>query len=118
MVRRQRSKDAIYPQVRKKRSKGALEVEGDREVVRRDFCRANQVQSQSTTGSKLGITPELPGVVHVARIVGLPIRPDQVWSQMERPGGGIGAHTPILHGGHLGRCLSVDDAQGIAIKEG
>ena len=33
-------------QKREERCEGALEVEGDREVVRRDVCRADQVQTQ------------------------------------------------------------------------
>src|SRR5260370_42192756 len=84
-------------------SEGALEVRGDREVVRRDLPRANQIQPQRIVGAEPGVEPEPPGEVYVAGIVGQAIRPHEVWSQMERPGGGVGADTPILQGGHLGR---------------
>src|SRR5260370_18145501 len=73
MVRRQRSRAAIYPQVRQEGSEGALEVEGDREVVRRDLCRANQIQTQCIVGAEPGVEPEPPCEAYVAGIIGLAI---------------------------------------------
>ena len=67
---------------------------------------------------ELGVEPEPPGVVHVAGIVGLPIRPHQVGSQMECPGGGIGADATILHGRHLGCCPGMNHALRIPVEEG
>src|SRR5437764_2908147 len=93
---------AIYP-VTKERNISMREVEGDREVVRRDVCRTDQVDALWIGSPELGTLPELPAVVHVAGIIGLPIRPEQVGSQMECPGGGVSADTPIRQGGYFGR---------------
>src|SRR5438876_988785 len=95
MVRRKWSKYAIRPKVCQERSEGLLEVEGDREVVGRDVCGTDQVQPQDADGSELGIAPESPGEIHIMSIVGLPVRPHQTGSQVERPGGRIGAHPPF-----------------------
>ena len=53
--------------------------------------------SGAMTSPERRVAPELPGVGDVACIIGLPIGPHQMGSQMERPGGGIGADAPILH---------------------
>jgi hypothetical protein len=45
MVRRERSLWAIHPQGCQEGSKGPREMEGDREVVRRDLCPADQVEA-------------------------------------------------------------------------
>ena len=119
MVRGQGREEAIHP-ILEERSIGLFEVEGDRQVVRQDVCRANHLQADrsiSHIGAELGIEPELASVVDVARIVGLPIRPHQAWSQMERPGLGVGADAPILHGGHLSRCTRMHHTLRITIEE-
>jgi hypothetical protein len=98
LVRRQRGIVATYPQ-REKRSESSREAEGDREIVRRDVCPADEgwikIVVPNIGGTEL--EPELQGEVHAAGIVGLPIRPHQVRSQMERPGGGISADAAIVH---------------------
>ena len=73
---------AIHPSG-EERSIGVLEVEGDREVIRRDGGSANELKGIGTIGKggpKLGLSQSSPGVVYVTRIVGLPIRPHQVWA--------------------------------------
>ena len=120
MVRGQRRKEAIYPQVRQEGDEGAFEVEDDREVVRRDVCRADQQQTSRAvriSSAESRIEPELPGVVHVAGIVGLAIRPHQMWSQMECPGFGVGADAPVLHRRNLARCPRVNHALRVPVEE-
>ena len=99
-----------------------LEVEGDREVARRDLRRADQVQAHDTTSgngrAEPRIGPGLPTIVHVACIVGLPIRPHQVRAQMERPGFSVGADTPILQCGNLAHSTRMHHPLRIPIEEG
>ncbi len=64
-------------------------IEGDR----RDLCRLIGL----SRSPERRVAPELPGVGDVACIIGLPIGPHQMGSQMEGPGGSIGADAPILH---------------------
>ena len=78
---------------------------------------AEVIRSASKCEHRTTGCPELPGEVHVARIVGLPIRPHQMGSQMEGPGGGIGADAPILHGGHFARRPGVYHPLRIPIEE-
>ncbi len=116
MVRGQRRRVAIHPQ-REEGNIGLLEVEDDRQMVRRDVCRGDQVQAHSNVGPKLGIEPEPPGEVHVAGIVGLPIRPHEMGSQVEGPDGGIGADAAILHRGHFARRPRMHHTLRISIEE-
>src|SRR5437773_1498303 len=111
-MRRQGGLSAIYPQ-REERSVRLLEMEGDRESVCRDICRADQIETQETGDTELGIAPELPDEVDITRIVGLPIRPHQVWFQMERPGGSVDADVSVLQRGDLGRRARMNEALGI-----
>ncbi len=92
-------------------------MEGDREVIRRDRGTADQVEAQHSVGPELGTLPEPPGEVDIAGIVGLSVRPDQTGSQVERPGRGVGAHSPILDGGHLAGRRGVNHALGIPGEE-
>jgi len=64
MVRWQRSQEAIYP-IREEGCERLFEVESNREVVSREVCRGDEVQSKSINCTELGGAPELPGVVHV-----------------------------------------------------
>src|SRR5207248_1475820 len=64
-----------------------LEVESDRETICRHIYGTGRVQTRDTASViELGVEHELPGEGHVAGIVGLPIRPHQTGSQVERPG--------------------------------
>ena len=81
VVRGQRRKVAIHP-VLQERSVGVCEVEADREVIRRNVCRANQLKASRTIRkdrTEFVVEPELPGIVDVTGIIGCSIRPDQVW---------------------------------------
>src|SRR5260370_35075205 len=82
-------------------------MEGDREVVRRDIRRGDQVIASGTGCGELGVGPELPGEVHVPGIQGLAVRPLQVGAQVERPGLEISADATvrsITNGARYARC--------------
>ncbi len=92
-------------------------MKGDREGVRRNSCRTDLAYAINRGGIELGIEPELPGVVHIARIVGLSVRPDQVGSQMKRPGGGISIDTAILYCGDFARRPRVNYPLRVTVEE-
>src|SRR6266851_855057 len=119
MVRGQRGKVAIHP-VLEERSVGLFEVEADREVIRRDVCQANQLKASCAirkAGPEPGVEPELPGVVHVAGIVGRSIRPHQAWSHTERPGCSVGTDAAILQAGNFACRARMDHALRIPVEE-
>src|SRR6266851_8146039 len=116
MMDGQGREEAIHPE-REEGGIGVLEVEGDGEVIRRNVCSADQVEALGSESTELGVEQELPAVVHVAGIIRLPIRPDQTGSQMEGPGGGVGADAAILHCGDFPRRPWMNDALRVAVEE-
>src|SRR5689334_16640199 len=102
MARGQGCADAVSPR-REERGEGLLEVERDRQVVRRDIRRGDQIIANGTGCGELGVGPELPGEVHVPGIQGLAVRPLQVGAQVERPGLEISADAAVRSSRNDGR---------------
>ena len=75
-VLRHRSVQPIRPN-REERREWSRQVEGDRQIVRGDGRRFDQVEAGRTGRGKLRVCPEFPGVIHIPCIQGLAIGPFQ-----------------------------------------
>ena len=100
MVSGQRRAHTIRPQGQESYIR-LLKVEGDRELVGRDIGRGNQVVADSAGCTKLGVIPELPGIIDIISSVCLTIGPLQARLHLDRPCFEIRADVTICNGGYF-----------------